>query len=181
MESGRRVRIVPKRGRLEQKKRGLVAERTVQKMLEELPMDHFIVMNDIRFKYGNIDHLVIRDDGALFMIETKACRGTVTFDGKQLLANGRPFTRNPISQINRNIRWFRDWGLRMTGKSIWFTAILVFPGANIQTTGRVKGIECVGTCSELQNSMVERRKRAYPGVRWRDVENEFSNGCCGGC
>ena len=99
MESGRSVRIVPKRGRVEQKKRGRIAERTVQKMLEELPMDHFIVMNDIRFKYGNIDHLVIRDDGALFMIETKACRGTVTYDGKQLLANGRPFTRNPISQI----------------------------------------------------------------------------------
>jgi hypothetical protein len=157
------------------------AERKVRRFLEDLPMDHFMVMNDVRFKYGNIDHLVLRNDGAVFMIETKSHRGTVTFDGKRLLENGRPFTRNPVTQMNRNIRWFREWSLRMTGKSIWFTAILVFPEAKLQIARRAKGIECVGRRGELESIIVGPRRRAHPGVLWRNVEDEFDGSCCGEC
>ena len=145
-------------------------------------MDRFIVMNDVRIKYGNIDHLVIRDDGAIFIIETKSHRGTVTFDGKRLLHNGKPFKKNPICQMNRNIRWFREWSLRMTGKSIWFTAILVFPeAASLQIVRLAKGIECVGKPVELARLIEGSKRRAYPGVQWRNIRDAFDVACCGGC
>ena len=128
---------------------GAQAERKVRRILEQLPMDRFIVMNDVRIKYGNIDHLVIRDDGAIFIIETKSHRGTVTFDGKQILLNRKPFKKNPICQMNRNIRWLREYFPLLTGESTWFTAILVFPEAKLQIIRPVKGIQCVGTPAEL--------------------------------
>jgi len=112
---------------------GAQAERKVRWMLEELPMDHFIVMNDIKFKYGNIDHLVIRDDGMIFLIETKSHRGTVALDNNNgLRVNGRPFTRNPICQINRNIRWLREFFRCMWRTKPWFVAVLVFPNGKIK-------------------------------------------------
>ena len=82
---------------------GAQAERKVRGELNKLPMDRFIVAHDIRFKYGNIDHLVIRDDGRVFLIETKSHRGVITIDGNRLLLNGQPFKKNPIIQITRAI------------------------------------------------------------------------------
>lgn len=116
------------------------AERRVRRILEELPMDHFLVMNDIKFKYGNIDHLVIRDDGRIFLIETKPHRGTVTFDGKRLLVNGRPFKRNPICQMNRTIRWLRQFTCGMWCDNPWFVAVLVFPKAAFQEPKIIKHV-----------------------------------------
>lgn len=130
-----------RRFRISRNSWGAQAERKVRRILEQLPMDRFIVMNDVRIKYGNIDHLVIRDDGAIFIIETKSHRGTVTFDGKKLLLNGKPFKQNPICQINRNIRWLRSMTAGVLRKRTWFTAILVLPRARIHLPGRIKGVE----------------------------------------
>ena len=110
---------------------GAQAERKVQRILEGLPMDHFIVMNDVRFKYGNIDHLVVRDDGTVFLVETKSHRGRVTTDGQQLLLNGRPFKKNYLCQINRNIRWLRSMAKKVFGLNRWYVAIIVFPNAHV--------------------------------------------------
>jgi len=114
------------------------AERKVQRILERLPMNHFTVLDDIKFKYGNIDHLVIRDDGAIFMIETKSHRGKVTFDGNRLLINGTPLKRNPISQLHRNIRWLRDKMKKRNASSLWITAIVVFPFAVLNIRSSMK-------------------------------------------
>lgn len=133
-----------RRFRISRNSWGAQAERKVRRLLEQLPMDRFIVMNDVRIKYGNIDHLVIRDDGAIFIIETKSHRGTVTFDGKRLLHNGKPFKKNPICQMNRNIRWVRSF-THATAARAWFTAILVFPNANTETDGTLQKINVIET------------------------------------
>ena len=39
---------------------GLEAEREVGELLTKLLLDGYLVLNDIKFKYGNIDHIVIR-------------------------------------------------------------------------------------------------------------------------
>lgn len=114
------------------------AERKVQRILERLPMNHFTVLDDIKFKYGNIDHLVIRDNRAVFMIETKSHRGTVTFDGNGLLINGTPLKRNPISQLHRNIRWLRDKMKKSNAAPLWITAIVVFPFAVLNIRPSIK-------------------------------------------
>jgi len=124
------------------------AERKVRRALEELPMDRFIVMNDVRIKYGNIDHLVIRDDGKAYIIDTKSHHGRVTFDGNALCLNGRPFKQNYISQMNRNIRWIKEF-IGLSPGQLWFTAILVFPNAAVHAR-RAKGVT-IATLPELMN------------------------------
>lgn len=120
------------------------AERKVQCILEQLPMDHFIVMNDIKFRYGNIDHLVIRDDGAIFLIETKSHRGVITSDGNQLLLNGKPFKKNPICQVNRTIRWLRNMIARFYRRNVWIVAVLVFPRAKVNCRKIIKRVNMSG-------------------------------------
>ena len=116
------------------------AEREVSELLTKLLVDGYLVLNDIKFKYGNIDHLVIRDDGRIFLIETKSHRGRVTWNGRQLLLNGRPFCKNYLCQINRSIRWMRQTVKRLFGVNPWIVAVLVFPNAQVLIKRSVKRV-----------------------------------------
>lgn len=127
------------------------AEWKVRRVLEELPMDRFIVMNDVRIKYGNIDHLVLRDDGRIFIIETKSHRGRVSFDGNSLCLNGKPFKQNYFAQMNRNIRWIKEFIGLPRGK-LWLTAILVFPSALVDV-GRISKGTYLTALSSLVDSL----------------------------
>ncbi len=120
------------------------AERMVRRELEKLPMDGFIVANNVKFRYGNLDHLVIRNDGAFFMIETKSQAGTVVYDGEQLRVNGKLLKKNPFCQIHRNIRWLRGMFRGLDDRRLWITAILVFPFGNVKIRPQVKGVNIVG-------------------------------------
>src|ERR1039457_5343153 len=86
-------------------RRWLTAEREVGELLTKLLLDGCLVLNDVPFPYGNLDHVVIRGDRTFFLIETKSSPGKVSWNGHQLLINGRSFSRNPIGQLNRSIRW----------------------------------------------------------------------------
>lgn len=108
---------------------GEKAEEIVRNKLNGLPRDRFIVAHDIRFKYGNIDHLVIRvDDRHVYLIETKSYRGRITAIGGRLLLNGSPLKRNPICQVQGNTRYLRG----ILGNQ-WIVTILVMPFADIRT------------------------------------------------
>lgn len=119
---------------------GAQAERMVRRELDKLPMNRFMVAHDIRFKYGNIDHLVIRDDGRVFLIETKSYRGVITTNGYGLYVNGQPLENNPICQINRTIRWIRNIMIRAFGTGCWVTALLVFPAADVRVRWPQKNV-----------------------------------------
>jgi hypothetical protein len=116
------------------------AEREVGELLTQLLLDGCLVLNDVPFRYGNLDHVVIRPDRTIFLIETKSHRGKVTWNGKQLLINGRPFSRNPICQINRSIRWVRRMAKQLCGVNPWIVAVLVFPNANVLIHRSVKRV-----------------------------------------
>ena len=119
------------------------AEQVVARLLTELLTDGCLVVNDIKFKYGNIDHLVIRPDGFVFNIETKAHRGVVTTDGKQLLLNGKPFKKNYFCQMNRTIRWERRIMQQLWGKNTWMIAVIVFPNADVRINKSIKRINVI--------------------------------------
>jgi len=124
---------------------GLEAEREVSELLTKLLLNGYLVLNDIKFKYGNIDHLVIRDDGRIFLIETKSHRGRVTWNGRQLLLNGRPFCKNYLCQINRSIRWMRQTAKRLFGVNPWIVAVLVFPNAQVLIKRSVKRVNVMNS------------------------------------
>ena len=114
-----------------QRRQGAEAEAYVRRILYQLPKRQFSIFNDIRAKYGNIDHLVINRHGKIFLIETKSHRGKVTYDGKHLCLNGKPFRKNPIAQVARNIKWLRTTIENTCGPTPWITGIIVFTNASI--------------------------------------------------
>ncbi len=125
---------------------GEQAERIVRNRLNGLPEDRYIVAHDIRFKYGNIDHLVIRvADRKVFLIETKSYRGRITASSGRLLLNGRPLGKNPICQIHGNTRYLRG----IFGNQ-WIVAVLVMPFADIRTGSIVKRVNLAGIPAMLQ-------------------------------
>jgi hypothetical protein len=125
--------------------RWAAAEKEVSRLLSSLLLDGCLVLNDVPFPYGNLDHVVIRPDGAVFLIETKSHRGKITWDGKQLLINKRPFSSNPICQINRSIRWVRHIAKRLFGHNPWIVAILAFPNAQVLIRRPVRRINVLNS------------------------------------
>lgn len=57
--------------------RGAKAEEKVGELLDALG-DGYVVLHDVVSPYGNIDHVVIAQDGGIFLLETKAHGGQVT-------------------------------------------------------------------------------------------------------
>lgn len=126
------------------------AEREVGELLTQLLFDGCLVLNDVPFPYGNLDHVVIRPDRTLFLIETKSHRGKVSWNGKHLLINGRPFSRNPLCQINRSIRWVRRMAKQLCGVNPWIVAVLVFPNADVLIRRSVKRVNVMGADNLLE-------------------------------
>ena len=124
---------------------GLEAEREIGELLTKLLLDGYLVLNDIKFKYGNLDHIVIRPDKTVFLIETKSHRGEVSWNGRQLLLNGRPFCKNYLCQINRSIRWMRQTAKRLFGVNPWIVAVLVFPNAQVLIKRSVKRVNVMNS------------------------------------
>jgi len=126
------------------------AEQEMARLLTDLVHDGYIVLNDVKFKYGNIDHLVIRKDKTIFLVECKSHKGRVSTDGKQLLLNGRPFKTNYFCQINRTIRWNRRVLKEIWGRNTWIVAIIVFPNADVRIKKSVKRVNILCKSELLQ-------------------------------
>ena len=139
-----------------------MAEREVSRLLIPLLLEGCIVLNDVPFPYGNLDHLVFSPDNTIYLIETKSYRGKVTWDGKQLLINKRPFPTNPFCQINRSIRWVKRIAERLSGQKQWIVAVLVFPFAQVEIGRSVKRVNVIASrdlVSFIQKYPGSRRKR----------------------
>src|SRR5258705_21325 len=68
-----------------------------------------LVVHEVAARYGNIEHLIIREDGAVFLIETRLHRGFVTHNNQgELLVDGRPFEEDFIRQTTTNAFVLRD-------------------------------------------------------------------------
>lgn len=148
---------------------GEQAEQIVRDKLNGLPRDRFIVAHDIRFKYGNIDHLVIRvADRQVYLIETKSYRGRITAIGGRLLLNGRPLKRNPICQIQGSTRYLRG----VLGNP-WLVAILVMPFADIRAGAVIKRVNIASLRSMLH-------LLGHPGCQGGPTDKKRSTWSVGG-
>jgi hypothetical protein len=119
--------------------RGAEAEEKIGALLNALP-GRYIVLHDVTARYGNIDHLVFRDDGAVFLLETKSHHGTVTAHGDDLRRNGWRFEKNFIKQTHRNLFWLRDFLRVRLGVEPHIHAAIVFPNANVAVHKPIQGI-----------------------------------------
>jgi hypothetical protein len=124
-----RINIVQRRE--QQAVRGAEAEEMVGAILNRLPPGHQ-VFHDVPAPHGNIDHLVFRRDGAVFVIETKSHRGDVTLDHCELRRDHRPFEKDFIRQTLENVSWLKKFIATHLGfEPRWIHAAIVFTRAHV--------------------------------------------------
>ena len=173
--------------RMKQARRGARAEVKIGKILAGLG-DDYLVIHDITADYGNIDHVVIRKDGNVFMIETKSHGGKVTIQNDHVLVNGHPPEKDFIKQSLRNSYWLRDKIEAVTGVKPFVVPILVFTNAMVGyyppcrgvhlTYGKnlLKTIERQGKNPKVGTSIWENRRRSLRRFNnWRGIEMRIGN------
>jgi hypothetical protein len=137
------MRFINKRNEARYKNRtyskGARGERTVGALLEALG-DDYRVWHDVPITYGNIDHVVVCKSGQIFMIETKAHRGRVTFAGDDLKINGSAPEKNMIWQCLNNLFEVQAIVEKSARRKVWIIAILVFTDAYVQKHPPIKGV-----------------------------------------
>jgi len=127
-------------GRQKQAERGADAETLVAKELAVVS-DNLAILHNVAGPYGDLDHIVFRANGAVAVLDTKSHRGRVTEASGRLRINGRPFEKDVVNQVYRNVLWFKDLLKSRYGIEAFVTAILVFPNARVDVRRPVKGVE----------------------------------------
>lgn len=122
--------------------RGAEAEEKVDGLLKKLPND-YAVFNDVESPYGNIDHVVINTNNAIFLLETKAHGGTVSYNESSLLVNGKVPEKDFISQTLKNTFWLRDYLKEQTGVELYVKPIIVFTNAFVKVHKPIKGVSVI--------------------------------------
>jgi len=113
--------------------RGAGAELTVGRQLERLGPDYKII-NDINSGRGNVDHVCIGPTG-IFVIETKAHRGVVSYTN-QILINGKNLEKDYLAQTQAEVRFVADFLHERLGGTYSVQGILEFPYAKIDASIR---------------------------------------------
>ena len=112
---------------------GAKAEETVAAILSQIP--DRVVIHDISTGQGNIDHILFRKDGAVFLIETKSHRGPISEERAGKF----------IPQTHRNIYWLQDFLKARLGVRLWIKAAIVFPNAYVQVRRPLRNVEIVSS------------------------------------
>lgn len=119
--------------------RGAKGEDRVAEIIHDFP-DGYHVHHNVNTGTGDIDHVLISPEGGVFVIETKAHGGKVTFENGEMILNGKKPEKNFIGQALRNAYLVRDEIKRQTGKVVWVNTALVFSNAFVDQHGPIKGV-----------------------------------------
>lgn len=122
--------------------RGAVAEEKIESLLQTLGENYF-VLHDIESPYGNIDHIVISNEGRVFLLETKSHHGKAAVMNGELLINGKPPEKDFINQALKNVYWLRKQIREIVGIQIWITPVIVFTSAFVPPGKSVKGVTII--------------------------------------
>lgn len=118
-------------------------EIAVGQSLEELRVLGYGVLHDVLGENFNLDHVIFSANG-IFVIETKTFSkpvdgpAIVSYDGQDILVNGRPVTRNPIIQAKAAAHWLSKLLEKSTGKKYPVRGVVVFPGWFVEPSPTLK-------------------------------------------
>jgi hypothetical protein len=115
-----------------------------------------VVVRDVASRYGKIDHLVIGENGAIFLIETNSHSGKITEEQGELRHDGRPFEKDFIRQTTTNAFGLREVLEDGLGISPRINAAIVFPRASVEVPRAVCGVEIINAAG-LQKWMAKAR------------------------
>jgi nuclease-like protein len=130
------------------------AEETVDDMLSSLARDpcNFVVIKNISIGTNDIDYVVLRRDGALFVIESKLHGGVVTDDQGELRRNGVRLEKDFIRPVHSSTFGLRSLILDEFGIDVRIRSVIVFPNATVRVRHCLRGVDVVGV-SDLQRWM----------------------------
>lgn len=120
--------------------RGAMAEEKIGALLDGLA-ENYTVQHDVNTGHGNIDHLVFRRDGAVFLIETKSHSGWITRHADELRRNGQLLEKDFIQQALVNISWLKKILKGRTGFEPWIHAAVVFTDAHVEKHLKLKNVD----------------------------------------
>lgn len=111
--------------------RGAGAEEKIGAVLDGLPRN-YAVRHDVNTGRGNLDHLVFRRDGAVFLIETQSHSGRITRVDGQLRRNGQLLEKNFVKQTLDQVSWLKHFLKAHAGFEPWIHAAIVFTDAHVE-------------------------------------------------
>lgn len=100
--------------------RGADAEEKIAAILSRLT--DCVVLHDVLADHGNVDHIVVRKDGAVFLLETKSRGGVITESS----------VTSCWKQTHWNLYWLRGFLKARFGVEPWIHAAVVFPNAEVR-------------------------------------------------
>jgi hypothetical protein len=150
--------------------RGTVADETIGALLDGLA-ENYAVRHGVNTGRGNIDHLVFRRDGAVFLIETKPHSGWITRHDNQLRRNGQPLENDFVQQTLDNLSWLKKFLKARAGFEPWVHVAIVFTNAHVEKHLNLKNVDVI-SASHLSRWL----ERAHGNPRasiflWPRVEN----------
>jgi hypothetical protein len=137
------IRVAILRKKLRALRLGRDGEIAVGQYLELLRENGAKVFHDIPGNGFNLDHVVIHKSG-IYVIETKTFskpdkgQPIVTYDGENILVNGKEAGRNPVVQVKAACNWLKELLKESTGKECNPRPVVVFPGWFVQPTVEAK-------------------------------------------
>jgi hypothetical protein len=120
--------------------RGALAEEKIGALLHGLA-ENYAVQHDVNTGHGNIDHLVFRRDGAVFLIETKSHSGWITRHDDELRRNGQSLEKDFIQQTLDNVAWLKKNLKARAGFEPWIHAAIVFSNAHVEKHLKLKNVD----------------------------------------
>ena len=114
-------------------RQGIEGEKEVGQQLEQLRETGAKVFHDIQGPNFNVDHVVIHPSG-IYVIETKTLSKReredqhLFYDGKVIRLDDKPLPRDPLEQVEANLRWLGGQLKSSTGKEFHMKSIVLFPG-----------------------------------------------------
>jgi hypothetical protein len=159
-----------RRKRKEEKRaiRGAKGEETIGSLLENLGRD-YLIMHDVESPFGNIDHIVISNQGRIFLLETKAHGGRVSISNGRLLVNGHDPEKDFIAQALSNTYWLRDKIRNVIDVQIWISPVLVFTNAFVERSAPIRGVTIINK-KFLLNTLQKTNSKPQNLAIWENRE-----------
>lgn len=153
-------------------RKGAHAEERVDDLFAGLSEDYFII-NDVDSRYGNIDHVIIKRDAGIFLIETKSHHGKISVQDKTIYLNGHLAEKDFIAQTLNNAYWLRDKVKELFEPNVWIYPIIVFTNAFVPFTPPVKGIHVVNVKFLISTMEKIKNNNALNDQLWEKREEIF--------
>lgn len=112
----------------------------IASLLGCLSKDYHVISN-LKTRSGRIDHLILRSDGALFMLMVRQIHGHITEEDRSLVVDNCPLEEDLLTKTLADASWLMERLAAMLGFAPLVHMALVFPGATTTVHKPISGVQ----------------------------------------